>query len=892
MRPLKLTIEGINSFLSPQTVDFEAAGADNLFCISGSTGSGKTTVLDCIILSLYLNHSERGNLSDYINLRCDEGRITFIFELEGEIYETRRVISRKQGKNSMLLLKGGAPVAEGEEAYRILGEKIGLEVKEFTNVVVLQQGEFSRFLKAKKAERVALINKLFDLKRFDGLYGKFNARLKTLTALSEACDKSLESFALVSDKTVEENEKAAAEKEKQAVAAEKEAETFQKTASETRKKAEDYAALIKLKEEIAAAEKELSVLSEREKKGNEYKKALSERESALKAREEKRDSLVARRAEIVQTDELLKDIEKKEAGIVLQRAEAAKKASSVAEKEEKLKRLRAECDSAQSEVKKFAADETIAKSGAEENLKTFAVLGAESCRRDIADALKAAKEAKDASEKLAAADTDKTALNNEWVNFSAAHALLKKNVERCTVFEKSARDNYETAAKDNALALVVSGLKAGDDCPVCGGKITRTEWASGVNLDKLKKAVESAENARKEAESELSKSAETLSALSERLSAAVNSVKSLTEECALKQKAAAVYDAELLSKRMNAYEKLSKAVENSEVLNKKLENATGELALLSGEAKAALSAVSESEKQVGEEKRKLKLKAGEDSAAEKARIEAEISALNADRQRLDADKATCERLLAEIKSKSDSLNGRLASAREKVRDCAPVTESDAAAAETLANEKAKTARALYEELASAREKLKREKQDLSRKKELISEKAGYDREAEKFAVLARIFNKNAFSEFVAAEYIKEFTATASDKLADLTLGKYRLIYDEESGEFFVMDFLSGNERRGIKTLSGGETFLASLALAIAISGELSKNKNYDFFFIDEGFGTLSPDALDMVTSALEKLSRDTLVGVITHRSELIERIPSVIRVEPADADAGSRIIFP
>ena len=406
MRPLKLTIEGINSFLSPQTVDFEAAGADNLFCISGSTGSGKTTVLDCIILSLYLNHSERGNLSDYINLRCDEGRITFIFELEGEIYETRRVISRKQGKNSMLLLKGGAPVAEGEEAYRILGEKIGLEVKEFTNVVVLQQGEFSRFLKAKKAERVALINKLFDLKRFDGLYGKFNARLKTLTALSEACDKSLESFALVSDKTVEENEKAAAEKEKQAVAAEKEAETFQKTASETRKKAEDYAALIKLKEEIAAAEKELSVLSEREKKGNEYKKALSERESALKAREEKRDSLVARRAEIVQTDELLKDIEKKEAGIVLQRAEAAKKASSVAEKEEKLKRLRADCDSAQSEVKKFAADETIAKSGAEENLKTFAVLGAESCRRDIADALKAAKEAKDASEKLAAADTD------------------------------------------------------------------------------------------------------------------------------------------------------------------------------------------------------------------------------------------------------------------------------------------------------------------------------------------------------------------------------------------------------------------------------------------------------------------------------------------------------
>lgn len=81
---------------------------------------------------------------------------------------------------------------------------------------------------------------------------------------------------------------------------------------------------------------------------------------------------------------------------------------------------------------------------------------------------------------------------------------------------------------------------------------------------------------------------------------------------------------------------------------------------------------------------------------------------------------------------------------------------------------------------------------------------------------------------------------ASDKLSDLTMGKYRLIYDEESGEFFVEDFLSGNEKRGVKTLSGGETFLASLALAIAISGELSKNKNYDFFLSTRGSARLVP----------------------------------------------------
>lgn len=892
MRPLKLTIEGINSFLSSQTVDFEAAGADNLFCISGSTGSGKTTVLDCIILSLYLNHSERGNLSDYINLRCDAGRIDFIFELDGEVYETRRVISRKAGKNSMLLLKGGAPMAEGEEAFKFLGEKIGLEVKEFTNVVVLQQGEFSRFLKAKKAERVALINKLFDLKRFDGLYGKFNARLKALTALSEACDKSLESFALVSDKTVADNEKTVAEKEKEAVAAEKEAEIFRKAAAETRKKAEDYALFIKLKEEIAAAEKELAVLSEREQKGNEYKNSLSERETALKAREEKRDLLVSRRAEIVQTAESLAQIEKKEAKAANQRAEAEKKALAVAEKEEKLKILRTEYQAAQNEVEKIASDKLIGDSVTAQNAKTAAALGAENCRRDIADAKKADSEAADAKAKLAAAERDKNALEKEWINFNAAHAAIAKNVERCAVFEKSARDNYEIAMKDNALALVMNGLKEGDDCPVCGGKVTRTEAATGVNLDIMKNNVESAEKTRKQSEAELSKSAETLSALTERLSGAVNTVKTLTDECAQKEKLSQKYDVSVLSKRLEVYERLSKAVENSEVLCKKTENAAAELALMSGEAKSALTAVAETEKEIAEEKLKLKTKAGENSAAEKAEIERKLEALNSDRKKLDADKSTCERLLGEIKSKSDSLKGRIASAKEKLKETAPVKEQDAIESETRADEKVKAARILYESLASAREKLNREKEDLGRKKVLIAEKAGYDREAEKFAVLTKLFNKNAFSEFVAAEYIKDFTAVASDKLSDLTMGKYRLIYDEESGEFFVEDFLSGNEKRGVKTLSGGETFLASLALAIAISGELSKNKNYDFFFIDEGFGTLSPDALDMVTNALEKLSRDTLVGVITHRSELIERIPSVIRVEAADADTGSKIIFP
>ena len=117
MRPSRLTIEGINSFIEPQTVDFEAAGADNLFCISGSTGSGKTTIIDSIILALYPKHGERGNLDEYVNLRCERGRISFRFTIGDDTYETERVLTRKKtNKNTYVLSKNGTPIAEGDEA--------------------------------------------------------------------------------------------------------------------------------------------------------------------------------------------------------------------------------------------------------------------------------------------------------------------------------------------------------------------------------------------------------------------------------------------------------------------------------------------------------------------------------------------------------------------------------------------------------------------------------------------------------------------------------------------------------------------------------------------------------------------------------------------------------
>lgn len=109
----------------------------------------------------------------------------------------------------------------------------------------------------------------------------------------------------------------------------------------------------------------------------------------------------------------------------------------------------------------------------------------------------------------------------------------------------------------------------------------------------------------------------------------------------------------------------------------------------------------------------------------------------------------------------------------------------------------------------------------------------------------------------------------------LTRQRYAIEVDSEGG-FVMRDDANGGVRRPVSSLSGGETFLTSLSLALALSAQIQLRGEYplQFFFLDEGFGTLDQDLLDTVVTALEKLQSDNLaVGVISHVQELRARLP-------------------
>ena len=889
MRPLLLTIEGINSFTDAQTLDFTRVGADNIFCISGCTGSGKTTVLDCIILALYQNHSERGNLSDYINLKSDSGRITFRFELNGEIYESVRVLSRKQGKNSMLLSRGGQPVAEGEAAFAVIQDAVGLEVKEFTNVVVLQQGEFARFLKAKKADRVALINKLFDLKRFEGLQSKFNAKAKEAEGQSVLLNKMLEGYADVSKAALDalSAECAAAEETKRQL--EKVAAELADQANRAAEQAKEYKRQLEIKSKIAAAEKELADQNKRLEKGAECKRQLDAREEALALREKGRDGLVVRRQELKAVAEESAELDKKEAELKSLSVEAEEKRRAADAAGKLVSDSEAELAACNGEMESALSAAGLGGIGASEDVKSVCVKKTAECTSVIDNFAKAEAEAERSRRSLEEAEETHRKLLEEWERTAPADKELQNTAEKLDSEAKKAALYYEDAARLNALALVKSGLKEGDECPVCGGKIDRLEAAESEELDSLKeerdKAYAAAEKAKKDAE----RSGKVLAALTERINSARTDAERKRAEYKEKAEYCAGFDKIGAEKSLESLKKLAELTDKRERLEVGLKDKQHDFTLKKQASDDCAERLKQYEADLKSRREKLAEKAGENPRKEAERLEKEIGDLDAEREKFSKDKKGYDDAVRDINAKLSEINGSLRELKSGLKDCPAVTEAEAAEKKNASDKKSKELNEANGALGTLAEKKERLNKDLAERIKIEKEKAEADKRHDRYSLFVKLFNKNAFSEFVAAEYIKDFTAAASERLCALTSGKYSMEYDEESGEFFVRDFLSGNERRGVKTLSGGETFLASLSLAIAISEELSKNKNFDFFFIDEGFGTLSPDALDTVMSALEALSRDTLVGVITHRGELIERIPSVVRILPATADEGSKI---
>ncbi|PDS21809.1 SbcC/MukB-like Walker B domain-containing protein [Flavobacterium branchiophilum] len=162
--------------------------------------------------------------------------------------------------------------------------------------------------------------------------------------------------------------------------------------------------------------------------------------------------------------------------------------------------------------------------------------------------------------------------------------------------------------------------------------------------------------------------------------------------------------------------------------------------------------------------------------------------------------------------------------------------------------------------------------------------------AENLNILSKLFRANGFVEFVSKRYLKNVIALANSRFHIMVRQKYQLEMDE-NGHFLVRDFLNGGKTRLLKSLSGGQIFQAALCLALALSESIQKNANIDqhFFFLDEGFGSLDKDSLQIVLETLKSLQKENrIVGLISHVEDLQQEVDVFLHIRN-DASKSSVI---
>ena len=197
---------------------------------------------------------------------------------------------------------------------------------------------------------------------------------------------------------------------------------------------------------------------------------------------------------------------------------------------------------------------------------------------------------------------------------------------------------------------------------------------------------------------------------------------------------------------------------------------------------------------------------------------------------------------------------------------------------TDASDPAKIPSAVAAHRVRAETALQQIRADRKKAAQLDKQIAAYREDAQVANMLGNLLRATSFERWLCSEALDSLVREASATLLELSGGQYELDRDERN-ELVVIDYEDAGARRPVHTLSGGETFQASLALALALSRQViglsAGMRELNSMFLDEGFGTLDSDTLDTVASTLERLAADSdrMVGVITHVAELAERVP-------------------
>lgn len=262
------------------------------------------------------------------------------------------------------------------------------------------------------------------------------------------------------------------------------------------------------------------------------------------------------------------------------------------------------------------------------------------------------------------------------------------------------------------------------------------------------------------------------------------------------------------------------------------------------------------------------------------------------------EKLVKEELLNLYKEKVDLYNEKLSKIEGTVESLVKkinnreISDDEYESIRLLKIEEDKRYSKLNEQKIKIEEELKILEIKINEQKELLDKRKKLDHKTALLSDLEKLFKGKKFVEFVAAHQLKYVTIEASKRLKEITHGNFGIEVDE-NGKFIMRDYKNGGAGRDASTLSGGETFLASLSLSLALSAQiqLKGTAPLELFFLDEGFGTLDEDLLEVVMNSLERIHNDRLkIGIISHVESIKNRVPVKLVIKPAECGiSGSKV---
>jgi exonuclease SbcC len=449
--------------------------------------------------------------------------------------------------------------------------------------------------------------------------------------------------------------------------------------------------------------------------------------------------------------------------------------------------------------------------------------------------------------------------------------------------ETAARAEKEAAHREHAALAIRQGLKPGDPCPVCAQTVKTVPKGKEPALDAVDTRLKKAEAAARTAQEKLQQA---------RLTREQRKAKSESLERELKQAESQEKEAKTLATEVQA------------ALTKAGFKAEDDAAALVRSIQKELQTLDAAKKAKAETDAKQK-----EIEQKRAKLDAEVAAAAAQRDVLQARLQDLEKKSVEADKDLEQAQyalGRLATRDGWAKLLPPQMGKDEAdVVESQRSERQRDATAAQSKVATLAHEVAATEKALVRGAELVEKRAALEKEAALAKTLSDHLKAHELIAWIQEEALARLAEGGSRHLAKLSQNRYALRLGSGAEEtaaraeqdFFVVDAWNGDSIRSVRTLSGGETFLASLALALALAESLTDlgaesraTDALESLFLDEGFGTLDTETLDVVVGALDALhGGDRMVGIVTHVRDLAERLPTRLEVGRAGTTATIQV---